>query len=647
MSAITDKIYIYGGDNYQGWSVDLSPGKYTYQDLVKLITKIPNYKDTGGISSIKNDNNGTIKVTIFTGDAFTGYKMSFISNVPKLSTIPLSTTDPVIMITHKTFNNVVRSIIVEKVVTIYQDCISSTNITGGGKKVSLPVGEYPDLQKYNGFPDNKLSAIRIPPRFKVELYEHPNFGGVKKVFTSSDFCLVNNNFNDKASSMKVISTAIAPVSSSAPAPAPARIPSAPSPSPAPAQTQSAPAPVPAPSPASVRTQPAPVPVPAPVSNFTQQSYILSSTPTERKQQNTCSVYYTTLTDACDKGIFELHEDEITKQYANNPKTLKLILDEKKKLPEPNVCKVNLYNWRNTSNGPLINSVETGLINRGDPSNWAYCFKPLKNTDELQSMVNNTSSATSFNIYSSPINSLFGDGISYARLAFKKLDYASVKNDACAYINNAYSDSTIPNGMFGLQVDNIMKIKNIGIYNIENGKIKQSNKNELEIYKKLFTEEMVSSKLMLKPYSASATVYVLGTDTCGIAINNMTASAILNVGDFGIQDKIIYEISNPTDDKYGTTQTLQTRLNTLYDLKQQEVAKQTTITDPKLLEISKNLVASYDKRIQTITNTLAVINERINNSIKEQIPKMLNKKINPQRIPPALLSGSVMLFFYIP
>ncbi len=51
-----------------------------------------------------------------------------------------------------------------------------------------------------GIPNDSLSSIRIPPGMFVRIYEHANFQGRSLQFSSDVSCLVNQGFNDTASS---------------------------------------------------------------------------------------------------------------------------------------------------------------------------------------------------------------------------------------------------------------------------------------------------------------------------------------------------------------------------------------------------------------------------------------------------------------
>ena len=82
-------------------------------------------------------------------------------------------------------------------VYIYQDS------NYGGRSASLGVGRYnlASLQA-KGFKNDDLSSVKVPYGYKVTLYWDDNFSGSTKVLTS-DTSYVGNDWNDKASSIKV------------------------------------------------------------------------------------------------------------------------------------------------------------------------------------------------------------------------------------------------------------------------------------------------------------------------------------------------------------------------------------------------------------------------------------------------------------
>lgn len=82
--------------------------------------------------------------------------------------------------------------------TVYQHCDYQ------GYRVNLPVGNYDlkDLQA-RGIRNDDLSSLRVSPGYEMTVYQHHHFGGRSLKFRGNDRCLVNNNFNDTISSIKV------------------------------------------------------------------------------------------------------------------------------------------------------------------------------------------------------------------------------------------------------------------------------------------------------------------------------------------------------------------------------------------------------------------------------------------------------------
>ncbi|VXB98832.1 Carbohydrate-binding protein [Flavobacterium sp. 9AF] len=84
------------------------------------------------------------------------------------------------------------------VATVYKHC------SYGGYAIGLPVGNYTLAQlQANGALDNDISSLKVQSGYEVVLYANDNFTGSSIVVGSDDTCLVDNNFNDVASSVKV------------------------------------------------------------------------------------------------------------------------------------------------------------------------------------------------------------------------------------------------------------------------------------------------------------------------------------------------------------------------------------------------------------------------------------------------------------
>ncbi len=84
------------------------------------------------------------------------------------------------------------------VATFYKDC------NYGGKAVSLPVGNY-NLSSLNakGILNDDISSLKVNSGYEVQLYWDDNFSGSSLVVGANNSCLVNNGWNDKASSLRV------------------------------------------------------------------------------------------------------------------------------------------------------------------------------------------------------------------------------------------------------------------------------------------------------------------------------------------------------------------------------------------------------------------------------------------------------------
>lgn len=87
-------------------------------------------------------------------------------------------------------------------VEVYTDCNFS------GVVARLRPGDY-DLAQLQaaGLANDTLSAVRVPPGYKVTLFEHFRFGGRTATLTNDTGCLLSQQFNDLASSLKITRTA--------------------------------------------------------------------------------------------------------------------------------------------------------------------------------------------------------------------------------------------------------------------------------------------------------------------------------------------------------------------------------------------------------------------------------------------------------
>jgi hypothetical protein len=84
------------------------------------------------------------------------------------------------------------------VATVYKDCNYS------GYAVSLPAGDYTLGQlQAKGILDNDISSLKVQSGYEVVLYANDNFAGSSTIITTDDTCLVDNSFNDAATSVRV------------------------------------------------------------------------------------------------------------------------------------------------------------------------------------------------------------------------------------------------------------------------------------------------------------------------------------------------------------------------------------------------------------------------------------------------------------
>ncbi|MDR7272463.1 GH18 family chitinase [Pelomonas saccharophila] len=90
------------------------------------------------------------------------------------------------------------------VATVYQDC------NYGGYSAPLPEGSYTLSQlQSRGVRDNDLSSLRVNAGYQVQLFDGDNFSGSSVTRSGDTGCLVDQAFNDRASSVIVSKTTTA------------------------------------------------------------------------------------------------------------------------------------------------------------------------------------------------------------------------------------------------------------------------------------------------------------------------------------------------------------------------------------------------------------------------------------------------------
>ncbi|WP_205510719.1 T9SS type A sorting domain-containing protein [Longitalea arenae] len=80
----------------------------------------------------------------------------------------------------------------------------------GGYVTALRVGNYTLAQLQNlGVLNDDISSLKVSNGYQVQLYWDDNFGGSSVTLTADNACLVANNFNDLATSLRVTTTSLA------------------------------------------------------------------------------------------------------------------------------------------------------------------------------------------------------------------------------------------------------------------------------------------------------------------------------------------------------------------------------------------------------------------------------------------------------
>lgn len=86
-------------------------------------------------------------------------------------------------------------------VQVAQDC------DYGGYNVGLPAGNYTLAQlQARGIVNDDISSLRVQSGYSITLYQHDNFTGNAITKTADDSCLVDEGFNDSASSIVINTT---------------------------------------------------------------------------------------------------------------------------------------------------------------------------------------------------------------------------------------------------------------------------------------------------------------------------------------------------------------------------------------------------------------------------------------------------------
>jgi len=84
------------------------------------------------------------------------------------------------------------------VATVYKDC------NYGGYVINLALGDYTLSQlQAKGIVNDDISSVKVNSGYEIVLYNNDNFSGSSIIVGGNDTCLVDNNFNDITSSLRV------------------------------------------------------------------------------------------------------------------------------------------------------------------------------------------------------------------------------------------------------------------------------------------------------------------------------------------------------------------------------------------------------------------------------------------------------------
>ncbi len=175
---------LYQHCDYGGARVTLGPGDY---DLPALNARGIRNDDISSLSL-----NPGYRITIYEHHRFGGRSLTFSGNDSCL--------------VNDRFNDTLSSLKIRKiqppprpgVATVYQHC------NYGGYGINLQPGNY-DLADLNrlGIRNDDLSALKVKAGYEIVAYQHHHFGGKSLIFRGNDNCLVDNQFNDTISSIRV------------------------------------------------------------------------------------------------------------------------------------------------------------------------------------------------------------------------------------------------------------------------------------------------------------------------------------------------------------------------------------------------------------------------------------------------------------
>lgn len=259
----------------------------------------------------------------------------------------------------------------------------------------------------------------------------------------------------------------------------------------------------------------------------------------------CTVYFTKHTEACDSypQLLQLDKKRISAYGSNvsgNDKVLvaSLLADESYKPLTTVECKVSFPNWVEPVTHPPKILSET---ERGNPESWAFCLAKGPTEADVQNVyaqVGSTNQTLSHDGESFD----FGDGVKYARLAFKSLEPANIRDAYCRLGAGAGGSGGLEFGtpmLLGLQVDsNLMTIKAVGAYRRNNAGNLESAGDVGPIISRLIAKTARGSQVVVDPIEVpTAVVYKITQNLCKkpVVVNRTPMS--FNIKNLGITSKI--------------------------------------------------------------------------------------------------------------
>ena len=213
-------VSFYEDCDYGGKVLNLKPGEYNYNQLDPV--------GNDNISSVKVA--AGLKVILFENGDFQGRSITLTENTPCLVNQNFNDLTSSIKIMINQPQSAVQSAVkvvaqpipqapqqaapqAANTVLFYEDC------DYGGKVLKLTPGEY-NYNQLDPVGNDNISSVKVPPGVTVILFEDGGFQGKSITLTQDAPCLIDQNFNDLTSSIKIIVNPTQPVPQAASQPAP-------------------------------------------------------------------------------------------------------------------------------------------------------------------------------------------------------------------------------------------------------------------------------------------------------------------------------------------------------------------------------------------------------------------------------------------